>query len=212
MSEKKKYLVACGGHGRVILDSLISTHVNIDGIIDPSLRKGNSIFNIPVVGDDLFLMRLKPIKTKLINGFGVSKDTRKRKEKFEEWTSIGFEVMGTIHSSVLIGAECTISPSAQVMAGVVLQNRIRLEENVVVNTRASIDHDCQIGKHSFISPGAVICGGVTIAEKSFIGAGAVILPGISIGEGATVGAGAVVTKNVSSYSLVVGNPAKVMLR
>jgi len=50
----------------------------------------------------------------------------------------------------------------------------------------------------------------TIGNDVWIGARAIILDGVSIGDGAIVGAGAVVTKNVPSYAIVVGVPAKVL--
>lgn len=43
-----------------------------------------------------------------------------------------------------------------------------------------------------------------------VGAGAVILPRLIIGEGAIIGAGAIVTKDVEPYTVVLGNPAKVL--
>jgi hypothetical protein len=46
----------------------------------------------------------------------------------------------------------------------------------------------------------------------WIGHGAIILPGRSIGTGAVVSAGAVVTKDVPSYTIVGGNPAKIIRR
>ena len=53
----------------------------------------------------------------------------------------------------------------------------------------------------------------TIVKKSAsIGANATILCGVSIGKYAIIGAGAVVTKDVPDYSLVVGNPGKVIGR
>lgn len=51
---------------------------------------------------------------------------------------------------------------------------------------------------------------VTIASDAWIGAGAIIMPGLTIGEGAVVGAGAVVTRNVAPYTVVAGNPARVI--
>ena len=52
--------------------------------------------------------------------------------------------------------------------------------------------------------------GVSIGENSFIGAGAVILPGTKIGKFCIIGAGSVVKGNIPDYSIVVGNPCKII--
>jgi acetyltransferase-like isoleucine patch superfamily enzyme len=51
---------------------------------------------------------------------------------------------------------------------------------------------------------------IHIADKAWIGARAILLKGISIGEGAVVAAGSVVTKDVAPWTVVAGNPAKVI--
>jgi galactoside O-acetyltransferase len=51
---------------------------------------------------------------------------------------------------------------------------------------------------------------VTIEDRVWIGFNAIILKGVTIGEGAVVGAGTVVTKNVPPFSIVAGNPARVV--
>jgi acetyltransferase-like isoleucine patch superfamily enzyme len=56
----------------------------------------------------------------------------------------------------------------------------------------------------------VACQPVRIENKAWIGFNAIILKGVTIGEGAIVAAGAVVTKDVPSYTVVAGNPAKVI--
>jgi chloramphenicol O-acetyltransferase type B len=49
-----------------------------------------------------------------------------------------------------------------------------------------------------------------IGHDVWIGLGAVILSGVNIGNGAVIGASAMVTKNVLAYSIVVGNPGKII--
>jgi acetyltransferase-like isoleucine patch superfamily enzyme len=84
---------------------------------------------------------------------------------------------------------------------------IRTGNDVSIGPEASIltlGHDPQ-------SPDFADRGGdVIIGDHVWIGYRAILLPGISIGDGAVVGAGAVVTKNVMPYTIVAGNPAKVI--
>lgn len=51
---------------------------------------------------------------------------------------------------------------------------------------------------------------VTIQNDVWIGARVIILPGVTVGNGAVVGAGAVVTKNIDDWTIVAGNPARVI--
>ena len=53
-------------------------------------------------------------------------------------------------------------------------------------------------------------GPVVIGNNVWIGDKATILPGVTIGDGAVVAANAVVTKDVPSYSVVGGNPARII--
>jgi len=53
-------------------------------------------------------------------------------------------------------------------------------------------------------------GDVHIENDVWIGYQATILSGVTIGSGAVIGAGSVVTKDVSPYTVVVGNPARVI--
>lgn len=55
-------------------------------------------------------------------------------------------------------------------------------------------------------------GHVVIGNNVWIGDKATILPGVTIGDGAVIAANAVVTKDVPAYSVVGGNPAKVIKR
>lgn len=49
-----------------------------------------------------------------------------------------------------------------------------------------------------------------VGNDVWIGRNAIVLSGVNIGDGAVVGAGAVVTRDVPSYAVVVGNPARII--
>ena len=55
-------------------------------------------------------------------------------------------------------------------------------------------------------------GDTVIGNDVWIGQNAVVLPGVQIGDGAIIGAYSVVGSNVAPYTIVVGNPAKVLRR
>ena len=83
------------------------------------------------------------------------------------------------------------------MAGAVVQSHAHIGRNVIVNTRASVDHDSIIGDHTHICPGAVVCGGVKVGEDAFIGAGAILLPMAVVPPRATVAAGSVIHRKAN---------------
>ncbi len=51
---------------------------------------------------------------------------------------------------------------------------------------------------------------VVIRDKAWVGARAIVLRGVTVGEGAVVGAGSVVTRDVPDWTVVAGNPARVV--
>ena len=53
-------------------------------------------------------------------------------------------------------------------------------------------------------------GNTVIGNDVWIGQNAVILPGVHVGEGAIIGANSVVGSDVAPYTIVIGNPAKVL--
>lgn len=100
---------------------------------------------------------------------------------------------------------------------VTLTSNIKIGIHFHANIYSYVEHDCVIGDFVTFAPGVKCNGNVHIDDHAYIGAGAVIKNGnnekpLLIGRGAVIGMGAVVTKNVPPNVVVIGNPAKPVLR
>lgn len=83
----------------------------------------------------------------------------------------------------------------------------KIGNGVLINTRAHVHHECEVGEFSEIGPGAMLLGGSKVGKKCRVGAGAVILPEVELGDEVIVGAGAVVTKSKLNKGTIKGIPA-----
>lgn len=71
-------------------------------------------------------------------------------------------------------------------------------------------YDELISKGEWENAGNIISSPIIIEDDVWINFNAIILKGVTIGKGAIVAAGSVVTKDVASFTLVAGNPARVV--
>jgi sugar O-acyltransferase (sialic acid O-acetyltransferase NeuD family) len=190
-------ILGAGGHARVVIDALRRMDARIVGICDPVLPAGSpGPMGIRGLGGDEALERFDPGRVQLVNGIGSIGDPKVRIAVYERLAGKGWQFASVTHPSAVIGAECVIGAGSQIMAGAILQVGTRIGVNAIVNTSVSIDHDCMIGDHAHIAPGAVLCGDVVIGEETHIGSRAVIVQGVTVGAGVKVGLGAVVTRNL----------------
>jgi acetyltransferase-like isoleucine patch superfamily enzyme len=111
-------------------------------------------------------------------------------------------------SRISLGNNVTINRDCALYAAYMVEGvEIRIGNNVALSPHVRIF----TASHDYTSLGLPdTAASVTIGDYAWIGGGAIILPGVTIGEGAVVGAGSVVSKDVPPYSVVVGNPARVI--
>jgi len=117
----------------------------------------------------------------------------------------------------VIGADCNICDHSYIDEDVVIGDRVTIKGQVAIIDGMRIADDVFIGPNATFtndpfprSKEPFDCGTIVIEKGASIGSAAVLLPGVTIGEGAMVGAGAVVTKDVAPFTVVVGNPARVI--
>lgn len=182
-----------GGHGRAVIDALRSSGRAVLGVADPALAAGSLVDQeVSCLGADEAVSRHDPASVLLCNGVGSVAPGGHRQALFQHWGRLGYEFTSVVHPSASVSSTVQIAEGAQVMAGAVVQTGAKLGRNALVNTSASIDHDCVIGDHVHIAPGAVLSGDVVIGADCHVGTGAAVVQGVRIGAGSLVGAGSVV--------------------
>jgi UDP-perosamine 4-acetyltransferase len=202
-------VLGAGGHAKVLIDALLAGGIeNIIGLADPAPLV-REVLGVPVIGGDQAVSRHAPETVRLVNGLGTVRASGARQALYARFKAQGYEFAQVIHPSAILARALQIGEGAQIMAGCVIQPGCVLGENVIINTRASLDHDCRIGAHSHVAPGAVLSGGVTLGEGVHLGTGAVVIQGVAIGAGGTVGAGAVVLDDLPAGVTAFGVPARV---
>ncbi|MEO5340321.1 MAG: acetyltransferase [Magnetococcus sp. MYC-9] len=204
-------LLGCGGHGRVLLATLqaLGGMERLIGVLDPEPSALEmQRWRVPLLGDDGYLSTASARQVQLLNGLGSVADTGRRRQLYQKFRAQGYTFVGLCHPTAWLADSVSLAAGVQVMAGAVVQAGCRVEENVLINTRAVVEHDCLLRPHVHVATGAVLCGHVWVGEGSHIGAAATVIQGVKIGANVCVGAGAVVTRDLPSGVKVVGVPAR----
>lgn len=109
---------------------------------------------------------------------------------------------------VQIGDNTRIGIGCVVIGPVFIGNDVILAQNIVLS---GLNHEYQ-NIHAPIWKQPVTTAPITVEDEVWIGANAVITAGVRLGKHCVVAAGSVVTKDVASYTIVAGNPAKIIKR
>jgi len=126
-----------------------------------------------------------------------------------------------IQSGSIIGKKCSIGQNVNIGNNVQIGNNVKIQNNVSVYEGVVLEDfvfcgpsmvftNIKIPRSEFPQRGSEFYLKTIVKRSASIGANATIVCGVTIGEYALIGSGAVVTKDVPPYSLVVGNPAKII--
>jgi UDP-perosamine 4-acetyltransferase len=203
------YLIGGGGHGKVLLDALRTAGITVSGIADADpKRSGDRVLEVPVIGGDEAILAMDPGAVILVNGVGSVDRPVARRAVYDRFAARGFRFRDVIHATAVIGAAVELGEGVQIMAGCVVQPGTRIGRDTILNTRSSVDHDCRIGDHVHVAPGATLSGDVTVGDGVHVGTGANVVQGVRIGADSVIGAGSLVIADVPAGSRVAGVPAQ----
>ena len=202
-------VIGGGGHAKVVINALRESGIKILGLCDVDRSKdASTVLSVPVLGDDSIIDRFDKDEVDLAMGIGSTGRSDARRALFETYRGADYRFVTVRDRSSVIAADVILDEGAQVLAGAVIQPATHVGANAIINTRASVDHDCIVGDHAHVAPGATLCGGVQVGEGAHIGAGAVVVQNVSVGANSVVGAGSVVLADVDEGQTVLGAPAR----
>jgi UDP-4-amino-4,6-dideoxy-N-acetyl-beta-L-idosamine acetyltransferase len=207
LSNKDIFIIGFGGHYKVIQDALDDNKKYVKGVIslDPQPQSDQNKKSFLYYSDTDFRQNIKPENVMLVNAIGFTPKKSIRKQLFLEYKELGYKFLTIASSSSVISSLSKLEEGTQILFRSSVMADSFIGANTIINNAAHIDHDCHIGAHNHIAPGAILCGSVVTGENVFIGAGSIILPNLDIGNNTLVQAGAVVSINVPADSTIFRN-------
>ena len=207
----KLLIWGASGHALVVADIIrlqgIYKTVGFLDSVTPQ-RQDENFCGVPILGGE---EQLDACKEKgidyIIFGFG---DCQARLKLSKIACKKGFSLATAIHPSATIAADATIAPGTVIAAGAVVNSEAKIGQNVIVNTCASVDHECALAEGVHICPGVRLAGRVKVGRAAWIGIGATVIDRVRIGINTIIGAGAVVINDIPDNVVAYGIPAKVI--
>jgi len=203
---KTLIIIGAGGHGKVVADCAENMNCYAEILfLDSHAKKVNKVGAWPVVDTPENFLEHQQSSVDFFVAIG---DNKWRKYWLEKLIESKVNIATLIHPRAVVSCYTEIQQGTLVCANAVLNPFSKLGVGCIINTSASVDHDCIIYDFVHIAPGCHLAGTVTINTLSFIGIGSRVIPGITIGKNCIVGAGSVVINNFEDSIVTVGVPAK----
>lgn len=172
------------------------------------VRHGTEFCGAPILGGEDQLDNLHRMGVRhLILGFG---DCSARLRLSTTVRARDFDLATIIHPRSIIAPDVPIGAGTVIVAGAVINPGAKIGENVIINTCASVGHECIVEDGAHIAPGVRLGGGCMIGKATWVGIGATVRDHTNIGERTLIGAGAVVVKDIPDGVVAYGVPAKIV--
>jgi sugar O-acyltransferase (sialic acid O-acetyltransferase NeuD family) len=212
VARKQIVIWGAGGHASVVADIVRQgqTH-EIACFVDDSggnSARGRVFLGVRVLGDreELAAMLRRGVED-IVIAIG---DCEARLSLAQAARGLGFRLWSAVHPRAIVALSAEVGTGAVIAAGAVIGPGTTLGENVIVNSCASVDHDCRLAEGVHICPGTHLAGRVEVGRAAWVGIGSTVIDRVRIGQGACVAAGAVVTGEIPDRVLARGVPARVV--
>ena len=204
--QRSVVVIGAGGHATVVVDALVAGGRKPAFILDDNPDKiGTRIGGVVVRGPVTGLSAKELERHWLV--VGIAKNEVRRRLTLD-LLKRGARFCGVRHPSAILSPQADLEPTAQIMAGVIVNAGAEVGAHAVLNTGCIVEHDASIGEYCHVGPGAVLAGAVKLEEGAFAATGAKACPFVRLGAWSILGAGAVALRDIAARSTAVGVPAR----
>jgi sugar O-acyltransferase (sialic acid O-acetyltransferase NeuD family) len=190
-------IIGAGGHGAVIVDILHrTTGVRLLGVADAN----PALLGRAIVGEYKVVVRQNEVAEhfdpKRVALFVAIGDNRTRFEVADTFAGYGFGFVNAIDPTAKVALGARLGVGVAVMPQAVVGTRASVGDHAILNTKASVDHDCSIGRATHVAPGATLGGTVIVGHRSLVGIGCSVNKGIHIGDDVAIASGFTIYRDV----------------
>lgn len=212
MNRRRVVILGASGNALDVLDVIdaLGAPWEAVGVLDDGLDKGRTFADLPVLGS---LAEAASLAGVLFINSIASERTYNRKLGIIAGTGLDAARFVTlIHPLAAVSRRTVIGNGGCIGPGCAVAGRVEIGAHCWLGSQAVIGHDCVLGSGATVAPSATLAGSVTLGSQVYVGSGASLRPGITVGDGALIGMGAVVLQDVPAGQVVVGNPARPLVR
>jgi len=211
MEKKELYILGVGRNTIVYIELAEACGYKVAGLFHYNDdRTGEDVHGFPIIGSNNSLFCESTLEGK---NFAISVgDNKIRTELANKIRENGGALTTLIHPEAIVSRFAKIAPGVVIHANSVVQADVEIEKDTVVSYNVSITHSSKIGKSCYLAFNSNIGAYVEIQDYVFVGQSAAVVSGKLnfIGHNSIIGAGSIVINDVDAYSIVAGNPARLI--
>ena len=117
---------------------------------------GDVLGQVPILGTDDVLPAVR--SAGVDKAFVAVGDNRLRLRLLARAMEMGFELVNVVSPAAVLSPSITLGTGIAIMAGAVINASARIGDGVIINTNASVDHDCCVEQGAHIGPASALAG------------------------------------------------------
>ncbi len=209
-------LIIIGGSGDSSVVIQIVKDINqkadsleLSGVLDDNAIPGEILFGLPVLGN-LESWSVQDRSCTFISAIQKIKKMPSRCKRLIDLNIPENRWGKIVHPTACIADDVSIGYGSVVASHVTVNPGAQIGNFVSIRAGANIGHDAVLEDFCYVGPNATMCGNSRLGYGATLGPNAVVLETVYVKPFCVVGLGAAITKGFEPYSIIIGNPCRLL--